>query len=237
VGGLTVSEVFGPTVQGEGPSAGRRCGFVRLGRCNLDCAWCDTPYTWDWKGKNGTPYDPRLELSNRSVDGVVDQVAALDVPLVVISGGEPLLQRRGLEELVPRLTDKGLDVEIETNGTRPPLDLSHARLGWVRYNVSPKLHSSEVTQERAWIPEAIAALLAVGSVWKFVVGSDHDAADVLTFVRRFEIPDQRVWIMPEGRTATEVGVHTHDAAQLALDHGWNVTTRLQVILWGTERGR
>ena len=51
---LTVSEIFGPTFQGEGPFTGRAAVFLRLGRCNLDCKWCDTPYTWDWKGKNGT---------------------------------------------------------------------------------------------------------------------------------------------------------------------------------------
>ena len=39
---LVVSEIFGPTWQGEGPSLGRRCGFVRLGRCNLACTFCDT---------------------------------------------------------------------------------------------------------------------------------------------------------------------------------------------------
>src|SRR5262245_52198924 len=63
---LVVSEVFGPTWQGEGPSIGRRCGFVRLGRCNLACTWCDTPYTWDWER-----YDPAKELHRRLVTEVV----------------------------------------------------------------------------------------------------------------------------------------------------------------------
>ena len=40
-----VSEVFGPTLQGEGPHAGRPCHFIRLGGCNLSCSWCDTPYS------------------------------------------------------------------------------------------------------------------------------------------------------------------------------------------------
>ena len=62
-GVLVVSEVFGPTFQGEGPSSGQRAMFVRLGRCNLDCAFCDTAYTWDW-----TRYDPDAELRRRSVD-------------------------------------------------------------------------------------------------------------------------------------------------------------------------
>src|SRR3954451_15026034 len=80
---LVVSEIFGPTFQGEGPSIGRRCGFVRLGRCNLACTWCDTKYTWDW-----SQYDPSVELHRRSVDDIVDAVAAMDVPMVVITGGE-----------------------------------------------------------------------------------------------------------------------------------------------------
>ena len=42
---LVVAEVFGPTVQGEGPSAGRRASFIRLGGCNLHCDWCDTKFT------------------------------------------------------------------------------------------------------------------------------------------------------------------------------------------------
>src|SRR5437764_321458 len=52
---LVVSEVFGPTAQGEGPALGRRCGFVRLGGCNLSCSWCfapDTPVLMaDWTEK------------------------------------------------------------------------------------------------------------------------------------------------------------------------------------------
>ena len=54
-GRLAVSEVFGPTIQGEGPTAGRRAAFVRLAHCNLDCAWCFVPETlvlcpdWRWR--------------------------------------------------------------------------------------------------------------------------------------------------------------------------------------------
>jgi 7-carboxy-7-deazaguanine synthase len=54
---LVVSEVFGPTIQGEGPHAGQRAAFVRLGGCNLTCTWCDTAYTWDARR-----YDLRAEL-------------------------------------------------------------------------------------------------------------------------------------------------------------------------------
>src|SRR5262249_7493061 len=88
---LVVSEVFGPTWQGEGPSIGRRCGFVRLGRCNLACTWCDTPYTWDWER-----YDPAKELHRRAVTEVVSDLEAMAIDMVVISGGEPMLQQSHL---------------------------------------------------------------------------------------------------------------------------------------------
>ena len=47
--GLIVSEIFGPTIQGEGPFSGRRAFFLRLGICNLRCTFCDSKFTWDWE--------------------------------------------------------------------------------------------------------------------------------------------------------------------------------------------
>ena len=45
---LKLSEIF-ESIQGEGPTAGEPCVFLRLAMCNLHCRWCDTKYTWDWK--------------------------------------------------------------------------------------------------------------------------------------------------------------------------------------------
>ena len=77
---LVVAEVFGPTFQGEGPSIGRRAGFVRLGRCNLDCSWCDTPYTWDWDR-----FDPAKELRHESVTSVLAHLDAMTPEIVVVT--------------------------------------------------------------------------------------------------------------------------------------------------------
>src|SRR4051795_10739521 len=106
---LVISEVFGPTWQGEGPSLGRRCGFVRLGRCNLACTWCDTPYTWDW-----TRFDPETELSRKAVSDICAELDAMGIDMVVITGGEPLLQQRELVGLVDSLKQRGWRIEIET---------------------------------------------------------------------------------------------------------------------------
>ena len=83
---IPVSEQFGPTIQGEGPYAGRTVQFLRTGGCNLSCSWCDTPYTWD-----GENYDLRAELHPKTVAQIVED--AIPDMIMVISGGEPLLHQ------------------------------------------------------------------------------------------------------------------------------------------------
>ena len=104
---LVVSEVFGPTFQGEGPSTGHRAAFVRLGRCNLTCTWCDTPYTWDWER-----FDPSVELSRRTVAALLAEIEAMAPEIVVVTGGEPLLQQRRLVPLVAACAERGLDTML-----------------------------------------------------------------------------------------------------------------------------
>jgi len=235
---LVVSEVFGPTVQGEGPSAGRRCMFVRLGRCNLDCAWCDTPYTWDWTGKNGVAYDPK-QLVTVDVDVVIAQVIAHSPTLVVISGGEPMLQRSGLSELVLRLRERWpfMRIEIETNGTQVPWVALDEAGCW--FNVSPKLAGSGVDPERAIRPRALIALRDTGrAAFKFVVGSATDWTQVCALVDTLPIMPSSVWLMPQTAYGTaEAGVPAPVVAQWAIDAGFNYSDRLHVRLWGDERGR
>jgi 7-carboxy-7-deazaguanine synthase len=68
------AECFGPTLQGEGKHIGEQAYFIRLGLCNLDCKWCDTPYTWDWTGKNGYKYSKAIELQRSSVNELASKV-------------------------------------------------------------------------------------------------------------------------------------------------------------------
>lgn len=226
---LVVSEVFGPTLQGEGPTAGRRAAFVRLGRCNLDCSWCDTPFTWNW-----ARYDPAVELSEGTIDDIVDQVSAMGVDRVVVTGGEPLLQQRRLLPLLREAETRGWDVEVETNGTLAP-SADTARLVSA-FNVSPKLAHSGVAHERAVVPDALVALMATGKgVFKFVVTGPGDLDEVAEIVDAHELGP--VWIMPEGTTADAVVGGAGAVADAVVERGWNLSSRLHVLLWGDERGR
>jgi 7-carboxy-7-deazaguanine synthase len=225
---LVVSEVFGPTLQGEGPATGQRAGFVRLGRCHLACRWCDTPYTWDWDR-----HDPAQELHTVPVAEVLERLDAMDVPMVVVTGGEPLLQQRHLPPLLEGLRDRGRLVEIETSGTIAPA-LPDGLVD--RYNVSPKLANSGMERERRYRPEVLRAFQATGrAVFKFVAvdGADLDEAAAMVD----ECGLGQVWVMPEGTDATTVLARMATLAPLVLARGWNLTPRLHILLWGDERGR
>jgi 7-carboxy-7-deazaguanine synthase len=105
---LRVLEVF-DSLQGEGAWAGIPMTFVRLAGCNapdlgLGCArWCDTKGSWDPDaGEDKTP----------------EEVAgAVRLSRLCLTGGEPLLQREGLVELIDMVHDRGVAVHVETNGT------------------------------------------------------------------------------------------------------------------------
>jgi 7-carboxy-7-deazaguanine synthase len=98
---LTVFEIY-PSIQGESTHAGRPCVFVRLAACDLRCAWCDTPYAFT----GGQKMD---------VDEVLARVAVPGIPLVELTGGEPLLQKEAVP-LMARLLEAGHEVLLETGG-------------------------------------------------------------------------------------------------------------------------
>ncbi len=98
---LTLSELFA-SIQGEGSAQGLPCTFVRLAGCPLRCSWCDTGYA-------------REGGADTAIEEIVRRVRALGLPLVEITGGEPLAQER-TAELARRLLEDGHQVLCETSG-------------------------------------------------------------------------------------------------------------------------
>ncbi|MFF3615650.1 7-carboxy-7-deazaguanine synthase QueE [Streptomyces sp. NPDC002580] len=214
---------------------GRLCAFVRLGGCNLSCRWCDTPYTWDWTGSSdtGIKFDPKEELHRMPVGAVAEKLLAYGVDLIVISGGEPLNQQNRLVPLVEELTRHGVEIEIETNGTRVP-DGRLVEAG-VRFNVSPKLSHAGDPVERRIVPDALRSLARLpSSTFKFVCRELADLDEVAEVVDAFGVTS--VWIMPEGQSSEEVNNHMQKLVSTVIDRGWNTTTRLHTLVWGQKRG-
>jgi len=222
---LAVSEIFGPTFQGEGPSMGRRCSFLRLSGCNLRCSWCDTPYTWDW-----SRYSVAAERTLFDVDAILDALASHGTDMLVVSGGEPLLQQR---RLLPLLQRCGMRIEVETAGTvAPRADLVPLV---AQFNVSPKLGNSGNAASRRYHAAALDALQATGrAVWKFVAVSAADLGEIAELVERHGLSP--VYVMPEGTSAEVITARSRELAEPVLARGWNLTTRLHVLLYGNRRG-
>lgn len=234
-GVLVVNEIFGPTFQGEGPSAGRLCAFLRLGGCNLACRWCDTPYTWDWTGAadGGHAYRPADELHPMGEDAVLERLLAYPVDLVVVSGGEPLSQQRRLLGVVRALRAAGREIEIETNGTVTPLP-ELIETG-VRFNVSPKLSHSGDPERRRIVPDALEAFAGTpNAVYKFVCRERADLDEVAEITARFGL--RPVWIMPIGSTPGQLVRGLEELADEVVGRGWNMTGRLHLLTWGDRRG-
>jgi 7-carboxy-7-deazaguanine synthase len=101
---LGVTEIYA-SIQGESSHAGRPCIFVRLAGCPLRCRWCDTEYSFSAGEK-------------LSVEAVISRVHALQLPLVEVTGGEPLAQR-ACPTLLTALCDAGFEVLLETSGAYP----------------------------------------------------------------------------------------------------------------------
>lgn len=100
---MQIADIF-VSLQGEGKNQGRRCLFIRLAGCNLDCAWCDTK-------------ESRSGGISMSMDTILEQVWRVNPPYICITGGEPLLQADTLEPLLASLHRRGTEIDIETNGT------------------------------------------------------------------------------------------------------------------------
>jgi len=224
---LTISEVFGPTFQGEGPSVGHRAGFVRLGRCNLDCDFCDSGFSWDWAN-----YDPDKELSTSDTEAVLRQLEGMHVDLVVITGGEPMLQQHGMVPLLEGCRERGWLVEVETNGTIRPAVTDGLVTQW---NVSPKLANSGIPLPRRCRPDVLRAFEATGrAVFKFVVTAPAELDEIAAMVDECAL--STIYVMPEGTDAATVTRRLQELAEPVLERGWHLTPRLHILIWGDRRG-
>lgn len=235
-------EIF-DTVQGEGRNIGRPVVFARLSGCNLQCSWCDTPYTWAFteglaeKHDEGKVYDREQEQVQVTIGEAIDQVSTLKIPRLVITGGEPMLQQKGIVELARGLkaNDEDYWVEIETNGTVVPKQETVDAVD--QFNVSPKLSNSGNTKKKRDRAPAMEAYVASGKAdFKFVVFGDEDLPEILELVEQYDIPHDRVFLMPEGRTEEEVERHQKELVDIAIKHNFNITTRLHVLIYGAKRG-
>jgi len=150
---LKIVEIF-PSIQGEGLRQGEATIFIRLGGCNLRCAFCDTKYAWE----GGRDY---------SAEQILEKVKKIEKRFpcqwLCLTGGEPLLQDVG--GLLQKLKKKKFKIQVETNATiyrDLPVD-------W--YTISPKpekyFYQPEYKNRAKEVKLIVSRDLEVGIIQKF----------------------------------------------------------------------
>jgi 7-carboxy-7-deazaguanine synthase len=186
---LVVNEIY-LSLQGESTFAGLPCTFVRLTACDLRCSYCDTAYAFT-EGKRMTVEDVRNEVHRLAgrfgTRHENDPGSRERLPLVELTGGEPLLQANSLP-LMKALCDDGFTVLIETSGAH---DISQID-SRVRRIVDLKCPSSgEVQRNRL---ENIAHLKA-GDEVKFVIGTVEDYEWAKEQIQQHQLASRCVLLM------------------------------------------
>ncbi|MBS1947662.1 MAG: radical SAM protein [Bacteroidetes bacterium] len=110
------------TLQGEGHHQGRAAYFIRLGGCDVGCAWCDVKESWDAKTHPEKKIDEIVEeaVASRERHARSSQVsgAGRQTPdIVVVTGGEPLMH--DCTGITKALHNAGFKTHLETSGTHP----------------------------------------------------------------------------------------------------------------------
>lgn len=234
---LPVVEIFGPTIQGEGPDAGVPAYFVRFGGCDYRCVWCDSMHAVD-------PAEVRENAERLTAEQIVQRLGELPSgpDLVVLSGGNPALL--DLSALVLALKQDGMRVAVETQGSRWRDWLSDVD----RLVISPKPPSSGMAGPGEM--EAFQAFMsnvgdAPGPVLKIVVfdQSDLDWAAA----QHCDHPQLPLFLsagtdvgLPEEETLTRLRERYRwlcaTVARRADLRTASVLPQLHVIAWGTAKG-
>ncbi|MCO6492624.1 MAG: 7-carboxy-7-deazaguanine synthase QueE [Phaeodactylibacter sp.] len=232
------------SIQGEGKNLGQPSIFIRTALCNLHCIWCDTDYTWNWKGtrfahvRDGEPgyekYDIKEVVAELSVEEVAEMARQYPCRNAVLTGGEPMMQQEGLLALMEALGE-AYWFETETNGTLLPEPAFDARIN--QYNVSPKLANSSNPQKLREKPKAYRFFArSPKAVFKFVVAEPQDLEEVLELAERYAIPAEKIYLMPEGTTASSLAEKQQWLVEVCKQHGFWFTSRLHILIYGNKRG-
>lgn len=232
---LRISEIFGPTIQGEGALIGEPTLFVRAGGCDYRCAWCDSlhavdsAYRHDWAAM--TPAAVWAELRHLSDDRPVT---------VSLSGGNPAIQDFGPLIALGRAAGYRFACETQGSVARPWFaDLDTLVL-------SPKPPSSGERVDWDIFADCIAAGQGARStVMKIVVFDRRDYDWAKDAHARH--PDLQLYLQP-GNPEVDPAIPV-DLRALADRLGWLTETamadrwfaprilpQLHVLIWGNKRG-
>lgn len=229
---IRISEIFGPTIQGEGALIGQPTVFVRTGGCDYRCSWCDTLHAVDSAFRH--------EWKAMSAGGIMDEVQRLSggKPLLIsLSGGNPAIQN--LAPLIALGKEKSYRFALETQGSIAQNWFSQLDI----LTLSPKPPSSGMDTDWDKLEDCVKTGKAAQIALKCVVFDEADYAYAREVARRF--PHLPITLQP-GNHKVE-GQAEHDTlrarfewlATRAANDKWfeaRVLPQLHVMIWGNKKG-
>lgn len=236
---MLISEIY-VSRQGEGLLTGTSSVFLRTSGCNLRCWFCDTPYTsWNAKGS-------QQEIVS-IIKNVSKQAEENNVEHVVVTGGEPMLQKQ-ITALTSGLKQKGLHITIETAGTVwHPVECD-------LMSISPKLSNSTPSVERAgeWVQRHEKTRDSISTVrrlvtnydyqLKFVVDTPDDFPEIEDYLANLEqgltqqLKPQQILMMPQGTEQTELVAREIWLKPYCEQQGYTLSARKHIEWYGNQRG-
>lgn len=178
------------TIQGEGAHTGKAAYFIRLAGCDVGCSWCDVKESWD------ADQHPRI-----SIRQMIEGLLATPASIVVVTGGEPLLQN--LNPLCKALHAVGKQIHIETSGSSP---LSGS-LDWI--TLSPKRFKLPLEEIYPYVDELKVVVLRK----KDLAWAEEHAAKCPEKTRLMLQPE---WDTPESMPLIVEFVKNHPEWQISL---------------------
>lgn len=214
---MVLNEVF-YSIQGEGLNAGQPAIFIRFGNCNLKCTWCDTKYTWHPDTQDN------FEAPLQKVFSEIRKYP--NCKHLVITGGEPMLQQPVIFAI--RREFPNYYIEVETNGSQAvqPQCAQAVDLFTVSYKTS---NSGNAPYELKTINGKC--------VYKFVVCREDDFEEIEAVIKKYRLPADKIFLMPEGVTREAVLSRQPLLVEYCKRRGYHFTTRLHILTWGSERAR
>jgi len=229
---MQVLEIY-QSKQGEGIWTGQPSVFVRFLGCPLRCRYCDSVHARYDEGEDGLG-------AYLAPDEIVGRVLLLDLPHIVLTGGEPMVSPK-IAELTRLFKEFDYQITIETSG------IFYQPVACDLMSISPKLRNSipldgdpaaiQHDRERSKPDIVQQLMLRYNYQLKFVVDTKEDMYEVEEYLSQLHgVVSSRVLFMPQ---AVEVETMLQKAEWIepfCSDRGYRYCPRMQLVWYGNKRG-
>ena len=256
---LPVVELF-HSIQGEGEFTGVPSIFLRVTGCNLRCVFkdsiCDTSYT---------SFNPEKPIF-ADLDELADAIHELYIKYpntkhLVITGGEPMLYKEGIIELLDGISYMNFHVTVETNGTMGIIEEPDGEYNYIDlYSVSPKL-STSVDKECKFLDKIRVEQHNKTRIQydklsqffihpyrsrvqlKFVYSGEKSIQEIKEIINvlnneqdfNCDIKPDDIMLMPEGTTTEQLKKNQTECAEVCIREGWRFCDRLHIRIWEDKK--